>query len=100
MNTFSITRFSKEVKTFLKGYMPEDKYFTSFDEIETIEKTLELKGKTFDEVQAIRNTVVLYYDYLMENECETNGRTDAWWNFNTAMMSVTAAIDNFLYTKF
>lgn len=100
MKTFSVTRFSKEVKKFLKSYMPEDKHFTSFDEIETIEKVLELNGKTSDEINTIRNTVVLFYDNLMDNEFDTNGRNDVWWNFNVAMMSVTAAIDNYLYTKF
>lgn len=100
MVTFTITRFNSEVKTFLKGYMPKDKHFTSFDEIETIEEKLSLHGKTADEVHTIRNTVVLFYDNLRDNEFDNNGRSEIWYDYMTAMQSVTAAIDNYLYTKF
>lgn len=100
MVTFTITRFNSEVKTFLKGYMPEDKHFTSFDEIEMIEEKLSLHGKTADEVNTIRNTVVLFYDNLMDNEFDNNGRSEIWYNYMISMQSVTTAIDNYLYTKF
>lgn len=99
MRTFSITRFNSEVKSFLKVYMPEDRHFTSFEEIELVEKQLGLKGLSREEIDAVRNTVVLFYDNLMDNEFELNGRTEKYYDFSTAMMSVTGVIDNYIYTK-
>lgn len=99
MRTFSITKFNSEVKQFLKGYMPADKYFTSFEEIELVENKLGLKGLSREEIGAVRNTVVLFYDNLMDNEFELNGRTEIYYDFVTAMQSVTGVIDNYIYTK-
>ena len=99
MRTFSITRFNFDVKSFLKVYMPEDKHFTSFEEIELVEKQLGLKGLSREEIDAVRNTVVLLYENLMDNEFELNGRTEKYYDFSTAMMSVTGVIDNYIYTK-
>ena len=99
MKTFSITKFNPEVKQFLKGYMPADKYFTSFKEIELVENKLGLKGLSREEIDAVRNTVVMFYDNLMDNEFELNGRTEKYYDFVTAMQSVTSVIDNYIYTK-
>lgn len=99
MKTFSITKFNSEVKSFLKGYMPADKYFTSFEEIELVENQFGLKGLSREEIDAVRNTVVMFYNNLMDNELEFNGRTEQYYNFITAMQSVTAVIDNYIYTK-
>lgn len=99
MRIFSITRFNSEVKSFLKVYMPEDRHFTSFEEIELVENQLGLKGLSREEIDAVRNTVVLFYENLMDNEFELNGRTEKYYDFSTAMMSVTGVIDNYIYTK-
>lgn len=99
MKTFSITKFNSEIKSFLKGYMPVDKHFTSFEEIELIENQLSLKGLSKEEIDAVRNTVVMFYDNLMDNEFELNGRTEKYYDFVTAMQSVTSVIDNYIYTK-
>lgn len=99
MKIFSITKFNSEVKSFLKEYMPADKYFTSFDEIELVENKLGLKGLSREEIDVVRNTVVLFYDNLMDNEFELNGRTEIYYDFVTAMQSVTGVIDNYIYTK-
>jgi hypothetical protein len=100
MKTFSVTKFNSEVKSFLKGYMPADKYFTSFEEIELVENQLSLKGLSKEEIDAVRNTVVMFYDNLMDAEFELNGRTEKYYDFVIAMQSVTGVIDNYIYTKF
>jgi hypothetical protein len=79
--------------------MPEDRHFTSFEEIELVEKQLGLKGLSREEIDAVRNTVVLFYENLMDNEFELNGRTEKYYDVSTAMMSVTGVIDNYIYTK-
>ena len=99
MRIFTVTRFNSDVKAFLKGYIPVDKHFTSFEEIELVENKLGLKGLSREEIDAIRNTVVMFYDNLMDNEFELNGRTEKYYDFSTAMMSVTGVIDNYIYTK-
>lgn len=99
MRIFTVTRFNSEVKAFLKDYMPVDKHFTSFEEIELVENKLGLKGLSREEIDAIRNTAVMFYDNLMDNEFELNGRTEKYYDFSTAMMSVTGVIDNYIYTK-
>ena len=79
--------------------MPADKYFTSFEEIELVENKLGLKGLSREEIDAVRNTVVMFYDNLIDNEFELNGRTEIYYDFVTAMQSVTGVIDNYIYTK-
>lgn len=93
-----IAVLTDEQKEFLKNYHPADEMFTSFDEIKEIENKLELGNSNVDHVRAKRNAVVVFYHQLRDEEFASNGRrySDAMWNYNTALMSVTAAIDNFL----
>ena len=37
---------------------------------------------------------------MKDNEFELNGRTEIYYDFVTAMQSVTGVIDNYIYTKF
>lgn len=75
-------------KDFLKVYKPLSKYITNFNECNQITDILSLKELNFQELMAIRNSVVLFYTELIktdEKECMTS------------LMSVTAVIDNFIY---
>ena len=90
--------FKNEQIEFLTRYCPKDDFFTSSEEIEIISNNLELLGKTIDELRTIRNSVVKFYTKLKDNELNIKGKhTDEFWKFHTAMMSVTAVIDNYIY---
>lgn len=88
---------------FLNNYQPEDEHMTSMDEIEMISNVFNLDARDRNERMIIRNSVVKFYVELMDKEImydsfgEYAGRTDKYWKYNTAMMSVTAAIDYFRY---
>lgn len=90
-----------EISKFLINYCPEDPHTTSFDEINMIGKFFNLININPEDRKKIRNNVVRFYDHLMDNEIiygengKYNGRTNQYWKYNTAMMSVTAAIDYF-----
>lgn len=92
-----------EIAEFLMNYQPADAHFTSYDEINMIGNFFNLININHEDRQAIRNNVVEFYIHLMDNEImydengKYNGRTDQYWKYSTAMMSVTAAIDYFIY---
>lgn len=73
----------------LKDYQPKDEHFTSFEEIAMISEKLGLEGMSDEQVQEKRNEVVMFYHNLKKNEADR----EKAWNYSTAMMSVTAAID-------
>ena len=94
----SLIEFKNEQIEFLTSYCPKDDFFTSSEEIEIIRNNLEILGKTIDELRTIRNSVVKFYTKLKDNELNIEGKhTDKFWKFHTAMMSVTAVIDNYIY---
>ena len=96
---FPIVEFRNEQIKFLTDYCPEDDFFTSNKEIELVANNLDLSEKTTVELRAIRNSIVKFYSELEDNELNIKGkRTDNFWKFHTAMMSVTAVIDNYIYT--
>lgn len=99
MKTFVVTVLNSEVKKFLRDYVPSDKHFTSFDEIELVENKLCLKGLSREEIDAVRNTVVMFYDYLMDTEYNIGGRSDTYYNLMLGLQSVTTVIDNYIFTK-
>lgn len=92
-----------EIAKFLMNYQPADNHFTSNDEIIMIGRFFNLININSEDRKEIRNNVVKFYDHLMDNEImydengKYNGRTDQYWKYSTAMMSVTAAIDYFIY---
>lgn len=95
---FPTVEFKNEQIDFLTNYCPKDDFFTSNNEIELICDNLEFLGKTIDEFRAIRNSVVKFYTELKDNELNIEKkRTDKYWKFHNAMMSVTAVIDNYMY---
>ena len=73
----------------LKDYQPKDEHFTSFEEIAMISEKLGLEGMSDEQVQEKRNEVVMFYHNLKKNEADR----EKSWNYSTAMMSVTTAID-------
>lgn len=99
MKTFVVTVLNSEVKNFLREYVPLDKHFTSEKEISLVEKILGLNTLTREELDAVRNTVVMYYEYLMDTEYNVGGRSDTYFNLMLALQSVTAVIDNYIFTK-
>ena len=97
---YPLVEFKKEQIEFLTSYCPKDDFFTSSEEIEIIRNNLELLGKTIDELRPIRNSVVKFYTKLKDNELNIKGKhTDKFWKFHTAMMSVTAVIDTYIYNN-
>ena len=97
---YPLVEFKAEQIEFLTRYCPKDDFFTSSEEIEIIRNNLELLGKTIDELRTIRNSVVKFYTKLKDNELNIEGKhTDKFWKFHTAMMSVTAVIDNYIYNN-
>lgn len=91
---FKTIEFSNDEKLFLKGYAPKDRHFTSLEEISLVEKNLHLDKYTEPgSLRAVRNSVVMFYDGLMDAEEDRN----VIYEFMTSMMSVTAVIDNFCY---
>lgn len=101
MNGYYI--FSKEIADFLMSYQPADEHITSHPEIYKIGRIFNLINISDEMRQEIRNNVVKFYNRLMDNEIiydengKYNGRTDQWWKYSTAMMSVTTAIDYYKY---
>ena len=94
-----IKTFTDDVEKFLINYHPEDEHMTSEREITLIAKVFNLETLTYDDFIKLRNDVVMFYSHLMDNEIvygkngEYSHRTDYYWQYSTAMMSVTAVID-------
>lgn len=84
----SIVELKEEQKRFLLGYQPESTSFTSFEEMEKINKALELSEIERSELTPLRNSVVLFY-----REVEKTFGVDYFYS----MLSVTAVIDEVIY---
>lgn len=77
----------------LENYTPEDKHFTTFDEIDVVTTTLNLKQMNRCDIQNMRDMVVMYYSRLIENARVND--PDKFDFYNNAMMSITSIIDYF-----
>ena len=93
MRTFETVELTSDMKTFLKGYSPKEAHFTSIEEIHLVEDKLNIPNYN-DNLRALRNSVVQFYDELI-NEDPTNRNTA--YAYTESMMSVTAVIDNYAY---
>lgn len=84
-------------KQFLKGYAPKSEMFTSVEEMKEVETKLDLKNNS---LRGVRNEVVSFYSELMKIERPTikSMTTELYWQYMNAMQSVTAVIDNIIYT--
>lgn len=92
MRTVETVELTSDMKTFLKGYSPKEKHFTSIDEIHLVEDNLNI-GNYYNNLVALRNAVVQFYDELIGDGSDRN-LTHA---FMESLMSVTAVIDNYAY---
>ena len=93
MKTFETIELTSDMKTFLKGYSPKEKHFTSIEEIRLVEDNLNITNYR-NNLQALRNSVVQFYDELIDENPNDRNMTYAYME---SMMSVTAVIDNYIY---
>ena len=93
MKTFETVELTTDMKTFLKGYSPKEKHFTSIEEIRLVEDNLNIANYR-NNLQALRNSVVEFYDELIDENPNDRNMT---YNYMESMMSVTAVIDNYIY---
>ena len=93
MKTFETVELTTDMKTFLKGYSPKEKHFTSIEEIRLVEDNLNIDNYR-NNIQALRNSVVQFYDELIDENPNDRNMTYAYME---SMMSVTAVIDNYIY---
>lgn len=81
-------------KEFLKSYFPKNRFFTSNEEIEMVDKNILLSGEQISEldkktINEIRNQVVEFYDPLISREDD--------FKYMTPMMSITSILEHFIY---
>lgn len=92
MTQIKFASLTPEQTRFIRTYSPENRYFTSEDEINTIANRLGLASLSKEELQAVRNSVVKdYNDFCGDDK-------DARWYRYEAMMSITAVIDRYIYS--
>lgn len=91
---YDTTPLTPEQEQFLESYCPKDDWCTTTDEMEAVETALFGENVKTDLLQPMRNAVVLFYSNLKKVEIERNGQSERFWSLMTAMMSVTAVIDN------
>ena len=92
MRTFETVELTSDMKNFLKDYSPKEENFTSIKEIRLVEDNLNIADHS-DNLVALRNSVVLFYDELIGDGLDRN-LTHA---FMESMMSATAVIDNYAH---
>ena len=81
---------TKKQKNFLFYYFPEDRMFTSEEEIKKIADALKLEGDHPEEwYRKLRNAVVVFY----------HTRIDSNFKYMYSMQSVTAVIDHYKVKK-
>ena len=93
MRNFETIELTSDMKTFLKGYSPKEKHFTSIEEIRLVEDNLNITNYR-NNLQALRNSVVQFYDELIDENPNDRNMT---YTYMESMMSVTAIIDNYIY---
>lgn len=93
MRTFEYIELTPEIRLFLKGYSPKERHFTSLEEIRLVEDNLNISNYV-DNLRALRNSVVQFYDELID---ENPNDRDMVYAYMESMMSVTSVIDNYAY---
>ena len=93
MKTIETVELTPDMKAFLKGYSPKEKHFTSIEEIRLVEDNLNIANYR-NNLQALRNSVVEFYDELIDENPNDRNMT---YTYMESMMSVTAVIDNYIY---
>ena len=92
MTQIKFASLTPEQTRFIRTYSPENRHFTSKDEIDTIASRLGLASLSKEELQAVRNSVVKDYNDFCGYD------RDARWYRSEAMMSITAVIDHYIYS--
>lgn len=91
---------------FLDSYVPEDECCTTGEEMEAVDKALDLSELTIDNLRATRNAVVVFYHNRKQeeqDEIESDPQpAKCYWtkrynDLTKAMMSVTAVIDHHIF---
>lgn len=89
---------------FLDRYVPEDECCTTGEEMEAVDKALDLSELTIDNLRATRNSVVVFYHNRKEEERELIDSDPQpancckrYEDLTNAMMSVTAVIDHHIF---
>ena len=84
-------RRASTMESFLEGYRPKNRSFTSNLEIAEVTHALKLSDKTLHELVDTRNKVVKYYSDRMSGGDRS---------YMTPMQSVTAVIDHVMVQKY
>ena len=82
----------ESMESFLSGYAPKNRGFTSNAEIKKISKALGLDGKSYKELNETRNNVVKYYSNLMKGDDRIK--------YMPSLQSVTSVIDYIKVNKY
>lgn len=91
---------SNNIISFLNSYRPKSRVYTSFEEINKIIEILNINEKSLYEIRDIRNAVVIYYSNLKDIENNEGYVTEQYFKINSALMSITGAIDNYIVNNF
>lgn len=94
---FPTVKLNPAERKFIANYCPQDRAFTSIDEMESITRNLGLKSRDYKDLCALRNTVVVYFSDRMEQEQDKDVTMNRWI---PAMQSITAVIDNIKLKKY
>lgn len=96
----------KSQEKFLDSYVPGDECCTTGEEMDLVDKALDLSELTIDNLRATRNAVVVFYHNRKQEECDAAERdqypascfvTKRYNDLTNAMMSVTAVIDHHIF---
>ena len=88
---------------FLANYYPSNKHYTSEFDIKRIVNNLGIEDASKDELKELRNTVVKYYNEILDTEIyfdENNnyiGRSEKYYKYLESLQSVTTVIDHYIY---
>lgn len=96
---------TSSINAFLKSYKPEEEGFTTAREMMRIRDGLNLDNLNINGLRKMRDRVVRFYSNLLDKETRYNadgtyaGRTERFYGYNEAMMSVTAVIDDRIFRR-
>ena len=83
------TQFLK-AQSFLNNYTPADMVVTSEKEIKIVKEVLNLESMGVEELNMMRDFIVLYYEHVRKGIPREDSR---WFKYLNGMMSVTTVID-------
>lgn len=104
-NYMADVKFSQIHYNFMMMYAPENPMFTTSKEIETIKSVFCLDQLPDVYKTNMRNEIVRFYTKLMDKETlfdatgEYKGRTEKFWQYMSAMQSITTVFDYSIYKQ-